>query len=200
MNYPDFFDDVVGIEMMDPLSNVLGTFEEGRVTFTYLEIVKAAGHSCPTVGGAYIMTYKALQALYQDEMPMRGMIEVSFKEDLEEGVVGVIGNVVTHITGATDKSGFKGLNKKFARHSLMNFNAEITSSARFKRIDTGKTVDVYYDPSSIKPAAGMQPLMQHILQGKATDEEIKEFGLLWQERVKRIIVDSIDLVVKVEER
>lgn len=200
MNYPDFFDDVVGIEMMDPLSNVLGTFEEGRVTFTYLEIVKAAGHSCPTVGGAYIMTYKALQALYQDEMPMRGMIEVSFKEDLEEGVAGVIGNVVTHITGATDKSGFKGLNKKFARHSLMNFNAEITSSARFKRIDTGKTVDVYYDPSSIKPAAGMQPLMQHILQGKATDEEIKEFGLLWQERVKRIIVDSIDLVVKVEER
>ncbi len=199
MRYPKFFDEVVSIEMMDPLSNVLGTFENGKVTFTYLDIVKAAGHSCPTVGGAYIMTYKALQALYKDEIPMRGMIEVSFKESLEDGVAGVVGNVVTHITGATDKSGFKGLNQKFARHSLMNFDAEISSSARFKRVDTGKEVDIFYDPSSIQPGPKMQPLMQLMLQGKATDDEIKEFGSLWQERVKRIVIDNIDSVIKVIE-
>ncbi|WP_345992324.1 hypothetical protein [Sulfurimonas sp. HSL-1716] len=199
MNYPSFFDQVVSIDMIDPLSNVLGTFENGALTFTYLDIVKAAGHSCPTVGGAYIMTYKALKALYKDEMPMRGMIEVSFKESLEEGVAGVIGNVVTHITGATDKSGFKGLNQRFARHSLMHFDAQISSSARFKRVDTGKEVDVFYNPSSIQPDAKMQPLMQMMMQGMANAEQIKEFGSLWQDRVKRIIVDNIDSVVKVQE-
>ncbi|MBU0631123.1 hypothetical protein KKA17_00605 [bacterium] len=199
MQYPKFFDEVASIEMIDPLSNVLGTFTDGKVTFTYLDIVKAAGHSCPTVGGAYIMTYKALQALYKDEIPMRGMIEVSFKESLQEGVAGVIGNVVTHITGATDKSGFKGLNNKFARHSLMNFDAQISSSARFKRVDTGKSVDVFYDPSSVKADEKMQPLMQSMLQGKATKDEIKEFGTLWQERVKKIVVDCIDQVVQVVE-
>lgn len=199
MKYPSFFDEVVSIEMIDPLSNLLGTFQEGRVTFTYLDIVKAAGHSCPTVGGAYIMTYKALKALYQDEIPMRGMIEVSFKESLEDGVAGVVGNVVTHITGATDKSGFKGLNQKFARHSLMNFDAGITSSARFKRVDTGKTVDIFYDPSLIKQDEKMASLMQLIMQGKADKEEIQEFGSLWQERVKKIIIESIDSVIKVVE-
>lgn len=198
MKTPDFFDEVVTIEMIDPLANLLGTFENGKVTFNYLDVVKAAGHSCPTVGGAYIMTYHALKALYKDELPVRGMIDVSFRESLEEGVAGVIGNVVTHITGATDKSGFKGLNNKFARHSLMHFDSDIASSARFKRVDTGEMVDVFYDPSSVMPDPKMQPLMKLILQNKASKEEIKEFGTLWQERVKRIIVENMESVVRVE--
>ena len=198
MKTPDFFDEVVTIEMIDPLANVLGTFEEGKVTFNYLDVVKAAGHSCPTVGGAYIMTYHALKALYKDELPVRGMIDVSFKESLDDGVAGVIGNVVTHLTGATDKSGFKGLNQKFARHSLMHFDTDITSSARFTRVDNGVSVDVFYDPSSVLPDPKMQPLMQLIGQNKASKDEIKEFGTLWQERVRKIIVENLDSVVRVQ--
>ncbi len=197
MKSPSFFDEVVSIEMIDPLANVLGTFEDGKVTFTYLDVVKAAGHSCPTVSGAYIMTYHALKALYKDELPVRGMVDVSFRESVDEGVAGVIGNVITHITGATDKSGFKGLNQKFARHSLMHFDTDITSSARFKRVDTGEMVDVFYDPSSVMPDPKMQPLMQLMLQNKASKEEIKEFGTLWQERVKKIIVENMESVVRV---
>jgi hypothetical protein len=198
MKTPSFFDAVVQIEMIDPLANVLGTFEEGKVTFTYLDVVKAAGHSCPTVGGAYIMTYHALKALYKDELPVRGMIDVSFKESLDDGVAGVIGNVVTHITGASDKSGFKGLNNKFARHSLMHFDCDITSSARFKRVDSGEMVDLFYGPSKVLPDPKMQPLMQLIMQNKASKEEIKEFGNLWQERVRKIIVENLESVVRVE--
>ncbi len=197
MKSPSFFDEVVSIEMIDPLANVLGTFEDGKVTFTYLDVVKAAGHSCPTVSGAYIMTYHALKALYKDELPVRGMVDVSFRESVDEDVAGVIGNVITHITGATDKSGFKGLNQKFARHSLMHFDTDITSSARFKRVDTGEMVDVFYDPSSVMPDPKMQPLMQLMLQNKASKEEIKEFGTLWQERVKKIIVENMESVVRV---
>ncbi len=198
MKSPSFFDEVVSIEMIDPLANVLGTFEDGKVTFTYLDVVKAAGHSCPTVSGAYIMTYHALKALYKDELPVRGMVDVSFRESVDEGVAGVIGNVITHITGATDKSGFKGLNQKFARHSLMHFDTDITSSARFKRVDTGEMVDVFYDPSSVMPDPKMQPLMQLMLQNKASKEEIKEFGTLWQERVRKIIVENMNSVIRIE--
>ena len=198
MEYPSFFNTVPTIKVQDPLSNILGAFENGIYEFNFLEIVKSAGHSCPTVAGAYLITLQALKALYGDEMIVRGNISVEFKEDLEDGVAGVISNVVTQITGATDKSGFKGLGGKFARHSLMNFNSNISSSARFTRVDTQKSVDVYYDPSSVAPDANMGALMQKIMGGTSNDEEFKEFGHLWQDRVKRIF-ENIENVTKVVE-
>ena len=198
MEYPSFFNTVPTIKIQDPLSNILGAFENGIYEFNFLEIVKSAGHSCPTVAGAYLITLQALKALYGDEMIVRGNISVEFKEDLEDGVAGVISNVVTQITGATNKSGFKGLGGKFARHSLMNFNSNISSSARFTRVDTQKSVDVYYDPSSVAPDANMGALMQKIMGGTSNDEEFKEFGHLWQDRVKRIF-ENIENVTKVVE-
>lgn len=196
MNYPEFFDTVERIKVVDPLSNVLGAFEAGVYEFNYLEIVKAAGHSCPTVAGAYITTLVGLKALYPNSPAIRGEIKVEFKESLEDGVAGVIGNVISQITGATDKSGFKGLGGKFARHSLMSFNAKISSSVKFTRVDNGKSVDVYYDPSLVGGSPKMQPLMQKMMGGAATPQEIKEFGELWQDRVKRIF-ENMPTVVKV---
>ena len=190
MNYPNFFDAVAPITLIDPLSQVLGAFEGGEITFHYLDVVKSAGHSCPTVAGAYLMTLKALEALYPHSKPLRGGIKVSFKEPMEEGVAGVIGNVISQITGATDKSGFKGLNGKFARHSLMDFNAEINASARFSRIDTGESVDVFYNPNAVPPLPDMQPLMQKVMRGSAAPEDIKAFGIFWQERVERILIEN----------
>lgn len=196
MNYPKFFDTVEKIKVVDPLSNILGAFEMGKYEFNYLDVVKSAGHSCPTVAGAYLITAHALKALYHNELAVRGNIKVEFKESLEDGVAGVISNVVSQITGATDKSGFKGLGGKFARHSLMDFDANIKSSARFTRVDTGKSVDVYYDPSLIAPSQKMQPLMQKVMGGMANAQEMKEFGELWQDRVKRIF-ENAPMVVKV---
>ncbi len=192
MTYPGFFDEVETIDMRDPLSNVLGSFEDGEVTFNYLDVVKAAGHSCPTVAGAYLMTLKALKALYPNELPVRGNIKVAFREPMEEGVAGVIGNVIAQLTGATDKSGFKGLNGKFVRHSLMEFNAGLHSSARFTRVDTGESVDVYYNPNVVPPLPDMQPLMQKVMGGIAEPEDVKAFGIFWQERVERILINNSD--------
>lgn len=192
MEYPKFYDNVQKVKLYDPLSELLGSFEGGVIQFKYIQIVKAAGHSCPTVAGAYLMTLRALKALYPDTLPVRGEIKVEFKEAMEDGVAGVIGNVVAQITGATDKSGFKGLGGKFVRHSLMFFNAPINSSARFTRTDTGKSVDVYYDPSSVQGDPKQQMLMQKIMQGQADQEEKKEFGRLWQQRVEKILIDNFD--------
>ncbi|MCD6190687.1 MAG: hypothetical protein J7K14_03990 [Sulfurimonas sp.] len=198
MSYPKFYDAVESIKVVDPLSNVLGAFENGMYEFNYLDVVKSAGHSCPTVAGAYIITQSALNALYPNERAVRGNIKVEFSEAMEDGVAGVISNVVSQITGATDKSGFKGLAGKFARHSLMSFSTDINSSARFTRVDSGKSVDVTYNPSSIMPNPAMQPLMQKIMQGAATSDELQEFGKLWQDRVQRIF-ENLDEVVRVEE-
>lgn len=196
MSYPTFFDTIEVIKVKDPLSSILGAFDNGEYSFHYVDVVKAAGHSCPTVAGAYIMTLLALKALYPNERAVRGDIKVEFAESAEEGVAGVIGNVISQITGATDKSGFKGLQGKFARHSLMFFEADINAHARFTRVDTSKSVDVSYNPSSIVPSPDMQPLMQKMMSGSASQEELKEFGTLWQERVKRIF-ENIESVAKV---
>ena len=198
MNYPDFFDTIESIKLQDPLSYVLGAFEKGEYEISYLEVVKAAGHSCPTVAGAYIMASEALKRLYPNTRAIRGNVKVEFEEGVEEGVAGVIGNVISHIIGATDKSGFKGLQGQFSRHSLLFFNAKIESSARFTRVDSGKSVDVYYNFNAIEANPAMAPLMQKLTSGKAEPEDIKRFGEFWQERVKRIF-ENLESVVEVTE-
>ena len=199
MNYPKFFNDVETISLIDPLSKTLGSLENGLCEFNYLDSVKAAGHSCPTVGGAYLMTLRALKALYPDSLPVRGQLKVEFSESIEDGTAGVISNVITNITGATDKSGFKGLNGNFARHSLMFFNADIQASARFTRLDTNRSVDVTYNPSSVQPDPLMQSYMQKVMSGTASDDEVEKFGILWQDRVKRILIDNSDSVISVKQ-
>ncbi|KIM07626.1 MAG: hypothetical protein KU29_06395 [Sulfurovum sp. FS06-10] len=197
MNCPKFFKNTPTITLKDPLSNFLGTFEEGIVEFSYLDVVKSAGHSCPTVSGAYLMTFKGLEALYGDELPIRGNILVSLKEDSLEGVTGVIASVITQITGATEQLGFKGINGQFNRTHLMQFNANIHANVQFKRLDTGKSVQVTYNPNSVLPHPKQQELMGKIMQGIATDEEKHQFGLLWQERVEAIF-NRVDEVIEVQ--
>ena len=198
MSYPDFFNTIETIKVQDPLSQILGAFTMGEYEFNYLDVVKSAGHSCPTVAGAYIITLEALKALYPEQRAVRGNVKVEFEESLEDGVAGVIGNVISQITGATDKSGFKGLQGQFARHSLMHFNADISASARFTRVDTGKSVDVTYNPEPVKANPIMMKLMQKLGSGESSPEDVKEFGIIWQERVQRIF-ENIDAVVEVNE-
>ncbi len=192
MKYPDFYNQVKTIKLYDPLSEFLGSFEDGIIEFNYTQIVQMAGHSCPTVAGAYIMTSKALEALYPNSIAERGNIKVEFKENIEEGVAGVIANVISNITGATRITGFKGIAGKYVRHSLMYFDAKIQSSARFTRMDTNKAVDVYYNSSSVGGSPLMQVLMQKIIADMANNEEKIQFANLWQARVKAIIIDNID--------
>lgn len=187
MTYPKFFDNIETIKLQDDLSDFLGAFEEGIMEFSYLDVVKTAGHSCPTVLGAYLMTKEALKALYKDEIPKRGEIKVEFKERSTEGVAGVISSVITNITGACKDTGFKGIAGKFDRNYLLKFESDIgTASARFTRVDTNESVDVVYDASAFPPESNMKDLMQKSMQGIATIEEKKEFGKLWQNRVETI--------------
>jgi formylmethanofuran dehydrogenase subunit E len=196
MKYPEFFDTIEIITLQDDLSQFLGSLGDGIVEFSYLDIVKSAGHSCPTVAGAYIMTLVALKHLYKNEIPKRGEIFVSFKDDSTQGTAGVIANVITQITGATETLGFKGLNGRFERFDLMKFNDSITTNTKFQRVDTKESVEVVYNPNVISVNPKINILMQKMMQNQATQEEKIEFGNLWQERVQNIF-GNIDKVIKI---
>ena len=188
MKYPDFFNDLPSITLQDELSEFLGTFANGIVEFSYLDIVKSAGHSCPTVLGAYLSCINGLNALFGEDVPKRGQIFISFKEHENEGVAGVIANVYTQITGATKTSGFKGIAGNFVRHSLMDFGANISSDVKMTRLDTNKSVEVVYNPNLVPGLPKQMELMQKIMQNRATDDEKIEFGQLWQQRVEDIFL------------
>ena len=76
----------------------------------------------------------------------------------------------------------------------MRFNSNIKSSVRFTRTDTGKAVDVVYNPNLIPGSPKIQELMPRVLSGSASAEERREFGELWQSRVEQIVSHADDVV------
>ncbi len=197
MNYPTFFETIESITLYDPLSDILGAFEDGKITFSYLDVVKSAGHSCPTMAGAYLMIREGLKALYPNSLPERGALKVFFKERQEEGTTGVIANAFSLITGATENWGFKGLGGNYVRKDLMEFNAKIPFQVRIIRMDTEAQVDISYNPASIESDPLMQPLMKKILTGVLNQEEKATFKELWQARVAKIL-ENFDKVITIK--
>jgi formylmethanofuran dehydrogenase subunit E len=190
MNYPTFFDEVKSIKLQDPLSNFLGAFEDGELEITYLDCVKLAGHSCPTVAGAYLMVLSGLAQLYPDGLPQRGGVKVEMRDSETNGVTGVVATVISFVVGASGDGGFKGIGGNMSRNNLLSYDSSITREVRLTRLDNGKSVEVDYDPSSVMPSPQMQPLMGKIMQKQASVEERVEFGRLWQERVEKILINE----------
>lgn len=192
MSYPRFFDQAPTIVLQDPLAKFLGAAEGGQFEYSYIDVVKTAGHSCPTVASAFLMTAKALEALYPDSIPERGGIKVSFRQDKVSGVTGVMANVVCFITGATEDTGFKGIGGRFDRRDLLFFNTVIEDEILFQRVDTGASVSVSSRLESVPADPRMRDLLGKCLTGEASQQEEYEFGNLWQERVKAILLDYRD--------
>ena len=192
MSHPAFFDQVKSITLRDPLAQVLGAASDGLLHYGYLDAVKLAGHSCPTVAGAYLMTLKALEKLYPDSVPERGNVRVEFGAAQTDGVAGVIANVASLLTGAAGEGGFKGLGGKFSRRNLLQFGIVGGIETRFTRMDSGASVSVSYHPEIVPPPPELPALMQKLLAGEASADERAQFATLWQMRVKRILIDHFD--------
>lgn len=193
-NNTKFFDNVEKISMSEPLGGFLGS--QSVSVFSFGDVVKLSGHSCPTVAGAYLMTLYALKALHNnDELPIRGNIKVEMRGKKSESVVGVIANVASFITGAKEEDGFKGLGGIFARNNLLFFGAKIQGEMKFTRLDTKKSVEVSYDISNIALSDFDGNLMQKALMNKATKEESELFGKQWQKRVSEILLVHKDKTV-----
>jgi hypothetical protein len=192
MIYPDFFDEAAPITLYDPLAEFLGAVDDGLIEYRYLDAVKLAGHSCPTVAGAYLMTLKALARLYPAQRPERGGVRVDFAAAQADGVTGVVAAVAGLLTGAVGEGGFKGLAGRFDRRNLVTFAARDDAEMRFVRLDTGATVSVRYHPEVVPAPADLQALLSTVVAGAASAAQKAEFGRLWQDRVKRILIDHCD--------
>ena len=190
MQTPAFFADAPTIDMIDPLAGFLGAVTDGHLTYTYLDAVKLAGHSCPTVAGAYLVTRQALLHLYGDETPVRGNIKVDMRDAIDDTVTGVIGNVIGLITGAAGAGGFKGIGGQFNRMNLLAYGVEQTQSVRFTRLDNGQSIGADYDAALVPPEAEQGPLMEAIMSGQTSPEQIARFGQLWQQRVGKIMTSN----------
>jgi hypothetical protein len=189
MHTPEFFDAAPRFRLYDPLGAFLGAFEEGIVEIGYLDCVKLAGHSCPTVAGAFLLAKEGLDALYgPDALPTRSRLRVEMRAPKSEGVTGVIGTVVAYICGAGDEGGFAGIGNAFSRRGLLHYNVEgIEGDLRLTRLDTGASVSLRLDTSVVGGSPEMMPLMQKTLRGEALPEEEARFRALWQGRVEAML-------------
>ena len=191
--FPDFFDQAPIIVMRDPLADFLGAATDGVFEYRYADAVRLAGHSCPAVASAFLMTRAALAALYGDALPVRGEIRVDLAEAQDAGVTGVIASIATLITGATSDTGFRGLAGQFNRRNKLYFNQSLAhGELRFTRLDSGAAVEVAADMSSVPGVPRMGELMRMSLAGQASPAERKEFQGLWQERVRRLLLEFAD--------
>lgn len=192
MSFPTFFRDVPPIVLEDPLAALLGAAEGGRLEYHYEDAVRLAGHSCPTVAGAWLMAWRGLAALYPQGTPRRGGIRVELRAAQEEGTAGVVAAVLGLVTGAAGSGGFKGLGGAQSRRDLLIHAADIPAEVRLTRLDTGDAVLLDYRPESVAPDPALPALMARVVGGTAEAEERADFARLWQDRVRRLLLEWAD--------
>ncbi|GAB3778329.1 hypothetical protein GCM10028796_58590 [Ramlibacter monticola] len=190
-SFPSFFREAPTIRVHDPLASFLGA-GDGFIEYGYADAVKLAGHSCPTVASAFLMTRAALAALYPDTAPRRGELRVELREPLEEGVTGVIGNVAGFLTGAAGDGGFQGIAGRFGRRRLLAFGVAMEPQLRVTRLDSGASVGVSARIDRVAGDPRLRQLMPRCVGGIASAEELALFGSLWQERVRRLLLEHAD--------
>ena len=209
----DYINKVAPIMMRDPLLEMLGQ-TDSAIPYTYEEAVKLTGHSCLVVAAAWSMTRKALEVLYPNgEVPVRGQITIQAPGAEDEWNIGVIGEVITYITGAAPMSGFSGSafgkgNALVIRRNKLFFTEKPSKTAPpmmqwiFTRTDTGKNVAAKWNIKLVQP-----PLSEEIIavSGKAlaggefTQEETAAFVRNWNDAAKFVLqnADALEGLVTV---
>lgn len=193
MNFPDFYQLAPTVRTYDSFAAMLGAARDGVLEYHYADAVRLAGHSCPTVAGAFLMGRAALSALYPDRLAERGNIAVRMPAPEDEGTTGVIAQILTLLTGAASDNGFQGLSGRFRRKGLLTFATQHDGDAFiFKRIDNNASVAVTLDVTWVPADPAQGERMMAILQDCADDAQQTAFAEAWQERVRRLLLEFAD--------
>lgn len=194
MSFPDFFNAAPVVRVRDPLAEFLGAADGGVIDYRYEDAVRLAGHSCPAVAGAYLMVSNGLTFLYDDELPERGNIAVTMSNARDYATTGVLASIAGLLTGAATEMGFAGIgpNKFFARKDLLDFDGGFGGTLALRRRDTGRGVMVDINTDHVPHAPEMAELLPLVMAGKLPPEKREIFGQLWQDRVRRMLVDHAD--------
>lgn len=192
MAFPAFFDQAPVLRLHDGLAQLLGATPDGVIEYRYADAVRLAGHSCPTVAGAWLCARAGLRALYGEALPERGGIAVALPEAEDAGVAGVIGQVLTLVTGAAGAGGFKGLGGQHARNGLLRYGEPGIDALRLRRLHTGDAVEVALDTTVVPGDPAQRELLQRVIRGAADADARRRFGEAWQDRVRRMLLEHAD--------
>ncbi len=192
--HPAFFARAPRITLRDPLAALLGMSSSGILTYEYGDAARLAGHSCPTVAGAWLMIRNGLRTLYGTEVAERGAVQVFVRHPREQGTTGVTALIATQVTGAAPETGFSGIGPqhRFARRNLLRFGASIDGVMALRRGDDDRGVVLDLNAGVVPPDPEMLKLFPTVVAGDASAEAVARFGELWQGRVERMLIDHAD--------
>ncbi len=208
----DYITQTPPIMMRDPLIELVGQIDEA-IPYYYEEAVKLSGHSCMIVAAAWTITREALEVLYPgDEVPVRGQIAIEMPGAEDEWNIGVFGEVMAYITGASPKTGFSG--SIFARgepltvrKNKMVYTEEPVGTAPpkmefiFTRTNTGKSVAVSWNITLVQPPTNEKLLAEpahNLASGTATAEEAAKFIQDWNDAAAFLLDNPVDGLVTVK--
>lgn len=166
------------IQVHEPFAEYLmADPDEYQFSISLLDVVRFAGHACPSMVGAFLISQKAVKELYPETNTLiRGQVTVEVPTSVTQGATGPISNVFSMIFGAWEKSGFGGLQGQFVRRGLLKYDSpEIPPGVfRFRNLKTGTMVDISWDASKAKLPAGVEDL---------------PFQKVWRHRITSILND-----------
>ena len=175
----------------DPFLEFLGLVgPQEPIAVSFEELVKAAGHLCPTVAGAYLILKHGLAALYGNAPAVRGQVRVTAYGRPQDFGYGPIAQLVNLAIGAAPETGFAGLGPgRFARRNLFVFRSDDVRRHEFdfERLDEGHAVHVVYDPACVPAPPDFQSAIGPALAESATQEEVARFRTAWLGRVHAIL-------------
>lgn len=194
-NWEVRYDEVEPVYIRDPVAEALAVLEPGEpFVFAYEDVVKQAGHSCPTAAGSFRVVQTGLDELYTGDYPVRGDIAVRVARGKDDAAYGVMSRIVSYLTGAAEEDGFGGLaGGHGARKNLVKFDAVEEKDGPtfvFERTDTGDAVEVVYRVSDVPEAGPGVGNLEKLVEGTATDEERDEFRRDWHSRVRTVLTDD----------
>lgn len=170
------------ISVFEPFSDfLLGSDEEKSFEISLLDVVRFAGHACPSMVGAFLISQKVIGELFpKTGVCVRGDVAIEIPTAANQGATGPISNVFGFIFGAWEESGFGGLQGQFVRRNLIRYSVSdlLPGTFRFRNLKTGACVEAVYNPS-------LAPL--EVRDGES-------FQRQWRRKIKSIL-ENPDIVL-----
>lgn len=164
------------IKVNEPFAQYLmADKDEYEFSISLLDVVRFAGHACPSMIGAFLISQRAVKELFPESNTcVRGQVAIEIPSSADQGATGPISNVFSMIFGAWEKSGFGGLQGNFVRRNLLKYDATgiPRGTFRFYNLQTGKHVDISYDPSGAEVSA---------------DPDKTPFQKIWRMKIETIL-------------
>ena len=192
-----YIQQVSPIKVKDPMASMVGYKNPGEDYFelSLNDVGKYTGHVCAGVASGYVLTQKALEALYpNNEIPVRGQISFAASRRIDPL------EVATYIVRAREAQG----EEKESNICVIDTTLRTVPGSHtiiFKRADTGAMVKAVFNKYKLmdpKKIGGMKSSKAKVMKGTATEEEKVMFAERMQKIVKKVLTALPEGVITVE--